>query len=217
MSATYHSILFCDHPKEGFVNVYIDGLILGQINKADNKFTPDPLIERRNVFGSLEAMRNHVLSIMDAVVGKKEQPITPGPPPDPITIVEASAEGDVMSRVRTDVVGKPFLNPDTWPRETSRKVNLNGEEVEVPVTDGECVLTYDDVILMAVNQFRRQRGSPPVDPSEPFPMPHLSVVYHHRVPFEQLPGERDGSLWLGSKPVKVTNGMVINAVNTSGA
>jgi hypothetical protein len=68
--STYHSFLICDHPKEGFVNVYIDGLIIGQITKADNTFEPDALLKTRNPFGSLEALRDHVLSVMDAVVGK---------------------------------------------------------------------------------------------------------------------------------------------------
>jgi hypothetical protein len=223
--SSYHSFLICEHPKEGFINVYIDGLILGQISHATKIFTPDPLMERRNPFGSLEALRDHVCSIMNlvaplAVTGTVEA--TPGgtaigtPVRSPICVM---CGGVVQDNNGT------LICPECAPRLAAAmdkslpgekvQIVLNGVAMDIFPKTGEVELTYEDIVRMAVNQDRMVRGQTVLKPGDE--LPHLSVVYHHRVSFEQLPGERDGSMHKGCKPVKATPGMVINAVHTGNA
>jgi len=66
---------------------------------------------------------------------------------------------------------------------------------------------------MAVNQFDKERGRTPFNgPDSDLPM-FTCVYHHHRVPFEQLPGERNGSLYKG-KSVECTPGMSFTCLPT---
>lgn len=79
---------------------------------------------------------------------------------------------------------------------TNIDIMVNGRKVTL---DGD-VLTYEKAVELAAT------GRKAVH----------SVVYGHRVPFNSLPGERDGMLYPG-KSVKATIGMVVTAVVTGDA
>lgn len=100
--------------------------------------------------------------------------------------------------------------------------NLLGTAVEIVVNadvetlyfkeDEPREITYEQIVRFACDQIDRSKGRPVKPPGyDQFPM--MSVTYHHKVPFEQLPGERDGSLHKGEK-VAVTVGMIINSYCT---
>lgn len=78
------------------------------------------------------------------------------------------------------------------------EITINAKKVTVEGVR----ITYDQVVALAATQWGTAATH--------------SVTYRHRVPFEKLPGERDGILSPGQS-VPLSEGMVINAVVTSGA
>jgi hypothetical protein len=101
----------------------------------------------------------------------------------------------------------------TNPVAMETEINLNGRKMVIKAKDGRFVLTYEEIVRMAVNQRKAHCNAftgPDAD------LPHETVTYSHRVEFARLPGERTGSLWKG-KSVAVTPGMVINCIDTSHA
>jgi hypothetical protein len=77
-------------------------------------------------------------------------------------------------------------------------VKINGTDFEV---EGGW-LTYERIVELADTQWGKEALH--------------SVVYSHRLPFDQLPGERNGILSPGKRVVP-TQGMVIDAVVTGAA
>jgi hypothetical protein len=107
-----------------------------------------------------------------------------------------------------------LANGDTpVPMET--QININSDKVTIKARNGRFTLSYEEIVRIVVNQINKERGRTPFNgPDSDLPM--LTCTYRHRVPFEQLPGERDGSLYKG-KSVECTPGMVINCMDTSNA
>ncbi len=87
---------------------------------------------------------------------------------------------------------------EIMPRPVSVPIHLNGTMLVVP----KDVLTYQEIVDLADTQWGNKALH--------------SVTYHHRVPFDQLPGERGGMLRPGQS-VKVTPGMYICAAVTGNA
>jgi hypothetical protein len=97
------------------------------------------------------------------------------------------------------------------PMET--EINLNGLISRIKARNGKFTLSYEEIVRMALNQKRDPLAfvtSPDAD------LPMLTCVYHHRVAFKDLPGERSGSLRRG-KSVDCTPGMSITCMDTSNA
>jgi len=89
---------------------------------------------------------------------------------------------------------------------------VNTETVTLYPRDGKIDdLTYEQIIRMACDQIDKSKGRLVKPPDYKFP--DMSVTYRHKVPFDQLPGERDGMMCRGQKVV-VTPGMIINAYCT---
>jgi hypothetical protein len=101
----------------------------------------------------------------------------------------------------------------TTPVPMETEINLNGRKITIKAKNGKFVLTYEEIVRMAVNQRRGHLNAFTGSDAE---LPHETVVYHHRCDFKLLPGERDGSLWKG-KSVECTPGMVIDCCNTGNA
>jgi hypothetical protein len=95
------------------------------------------------------------------------------------------------------------------------EINLNSRKVSVLPRDGRYVLSYEEIVRMTCDQDRKDRGLGEIDRPDD-QLPNLSCVYHHRVPFNQLTDERDGSLCRGQKVV-CTPGMRITCMDTSNA
>jgi uncharacterized Zn finger protein (UPF0148 family) len=93
------------------------------------------------------------------------------------------------------------------------EIIVNADKETLYFKDGEPrEITYEQVIRIACDQIDKSKGRA-VKPPGYDKFPQMSVTYQHKVPFEHLPGERDGSLWVGKK-VAVTPGMIINAYCT---
>jgi hypothetical protein len=133
-------------------------------------------------------------------------------------------EQDVFNVRKTEVIGGTkcadatywstgTLAGGTTPVPMETEINLNGRKVTIQATNGKFILTYEQIVRMAVNQRRGHLNAFTGSDAE---LPHETVVYHHRVPWEKLHGERDGSLWKG-KSVECTPGMVIDCCNTGNA
>lgn len=96
---------------------------------------------------------------------------------------------------------------------TAVEINVNSDKETLYFKDGEPrEITYEQIIRIACDQIDKSKGRQ-VKPPGYDQFPQMSVTYRHRVPFEELPSERDGSLWKGKK-VAVTPGMIINAYCT---
>jgi hypothetical protein len=93
------------------------------------------------------------------------------------------------------------------------EINLNGRRETIRAKDGKFVLTYEQIVRMAVNQKRTEFNKFAGTDAE---LPMLTCTYRHRVEFSSLPGERSGTLWKG-KSVECTPGMCIDAMDTSNA
>lgn len=78
------------------------------------------------------------------------------------------------------------------------KIKINGKDMEV----SESALTYQQIVDLADTS----RGKSALH----------SIMYGHRVPFNQLPGERSGMVCPGQS-VPVTEGMHIEAIVTDSA
>jgi hypothetical protein len=132
---------------------------------------------------------------------------------------------DELARVKKTEVkaGQKFVDgvyfstcalPDGVPLET--EINLNGDKIKIKAKEGKFMLTYEEVVRMAVNHYDdRHHRAPFTGPDSDLPM--FSCTYHHRVAWENLHGERNGSLYKGSKPVECTPGMSITCLSTSNA
>lgn len=95
------------------------------------------------------------------------------------------------------------------------QINLNGRKTTIKAKAGRFVLTYEEIVRMTVNQFRQGKGLGEfTGPDAELPM--LTCTYSHRVAWEKLHGERQGSLYKG-KFVDCTPGMSITCIDTSGA
>lgn len=94
------------------------------------------------------------------------------------------------------------------------EINLNGRKTVIKATNGKFILSYEQIVRMAVNQERG--GHLNAFTGSDAELPHWTTVYSHRVPFNQLPGERSGSLYKG-KSVECTPGMSITCISTSNA
>jgi hypothetical protein len=101
----------------------------------------------------------------------------------------------------------------TTPVPMETEINLNGRKITIKAKNGKFILTYEEIVRMAVNQ---RRGPMNAFTGSDAELPHETVVYHHRCAWEKLHGERDGSLWKG-KSVECTPGMVIDCCNTGNA
>jgi hypothetical protein len=97
------------------------------------------------------------------------------------------------------------------PMET--EINLNGRKTTIKAQGGKFVLTYEEIVRMAINA---QRGHLNAFQGPDSELPNWTCVYHHRVEFSKLPGERSGSLYKG-KSVECTPGMSIDCLSTSNA
>jgi hypothetical protein len=101
----------------------------------------------------------------------------------------------------------------TQPVPMETEINLNGRKTTIKAKGGKFVLSYEEIVRMAVNQKRTEFNKFAGPDSE---LPMLTCTYRHRVDFSKLPGERDGSLWKG-KSVECTPGMCIDAMDTGSA
>lgn len=135
-------------------------------------------------------------------------------------------EMELAEARRTETkVGKKFVDATYWstgtliggttpvPMET--EISLNGDKTTIKAKDGKFVLSYEQIVRMACNQFRKERGRGPETCSDE-ELPMFSLTYHHRVPFAELTGERNGSLCRGQR-VECTPGMSITCLSTSNA
>lgn len=132
-----------------------------------------------------------------------------------------------LAEVRRKEFSSPLKQPDatyfttgtlaggTTPVPLETEINLNGQKTRIRANGGQFILTYERIVRMAVNQMLKQKSSEPTTMTDA-ELPSLSVTYHHRVPFQNLPGERSGTLCRGQQ-VAVSTGMSINAVDTSNA
>jgi hypothetical protein len=132
-------------------------------------------------------------------------------------------EGEVEHIKRTEsMIGQKCNDATYWttgtlvngvdPVPIEMQINLNAQKAIVRSVNGKFVLTYEQIVRMALFQDNPHTSMLRTDSD----LPMLTCTYRHRVPFEQLPGERDGSLYKG-KSVECTPGMVINCMDTSNA
>jgi hypothetical protein len=224
MSA-YHSFLICDHPKEGFINVYIDGLSLGQFIVAENRFVPDQQIERRNPFGSLDALREHVIDVLlkiapraiSATVAVSSGGVARGtsvPPnegacdstvPCPKCGVSLVVTKNALICPDCDTIFHLREEPTTFastgtiahgvPVTLTTDITINGRKVTI---EGE-VLSYEKAVELANTRWGKDA-------------PH-TVVYWRRCSGDC----QNSGLLAPGKPVQMLPGMHVTAVVVSGA
>lgn len=87
------------------------------------------------------------------------------------------------------------------------QVKINCRDVTHP--DGE--ISYEQVVEYAHPGFFTKYPDP-----DPYKRPVFTVTYRHKVPWNELLGERNGSLTPGQR-VKCTGGMIINCCITGNA